>query len=236
MFISRRRFLLFAGLTTVIGGALLMSGRGALFIKVIKNTFRLSSPVPQPTIIGRGEWKAKAPNHEAPNELGFAQTATDSEWYVYPNDLTEVYNTVAIHHSAALLLTNETMLDVQKLHMDKNGWADIGYHFGIDRHGTIYEGRDIHVRGASVAGYNTGTIGVVLMGNFQIDSPLDIQLTALQSLVNWLTDTYGLSHLAGHYEFNSESVCPGENMKIHLDSIAQAAGLQRGTGGHIPPA
>lgn len=32
------------------------------------------------------------------------------------------------------------------------------------------------VRGASVAGYNTGTIGVVLMGNFEVAAPLDVQL------------------------------------------------------------
>ncbi len=211
--------------------------RASPLFKMIQSALQpfLRQPSPRPIIVARAEWNARAPNHEAPNEFGFAQTATDSEWYVYPDDLAEVYNTLAIHHSAALLFTNETMLDVQKLHMDKNGWADIGYHFGIDRNGTIYEGRDIHVRGASVAGYNTGTIGVVVMGNFQIDSPLDVQLAASSALVNWLAFTYRLTHLVGHYEFNPESVCPGENMKTHLDTIAQAAGLQRGTGGHVPP-
>jgi hypothetical protein len=45
----------------------------------------------------------------------------------------------------------------------------------------------------------------------------------------------GLTHLAGHDEFNPESVCPGQNMLPHPDALAQNAGLQRGTGGYVAP-
>lgn len=168
--------------------------------------------------------------------MGFAFDATDPAWYTYPDPLETVYNTVAIHHSASLLSTNETMRDIQDLHMDTNHWADIGYHYGIDNAGSIYQGRSITVRGASVAGYNTGTIGVVVMGNFEYDHPLDVQLSALQTLVNWLAAVFTLSHLAAHQEFNPESLCPGQNMLPYLDTLAHNAGLQRGTGGHVKPA
>ena len=105
----------------------------------------------------------------------------------------------------------------------------------IDGKGIIYAGRDIQVRGASVAGHNTGTIGVVLIGDFQQDTPASAQLASLHVLINWLTLVYHLTHLAGHYEFNPETVCPGPNLRPYLDGLAQQAGLQRGTGGYVPP-
>jgi hypothetical protein len=189
----------------------------------------------KPAIISREEWGARSPNHEAPNELGFAASATESAWYIYPDDLAAAYSTVAIHHSAAILAANESMRGIQDEHMDLNGWADIAYHFAIDNAGVIYEGRDIGSRGASVAGHNTGTIGVVVMGNFEQERPLDVQLTALQVLLNWLAQEYTLSHLAAHGEFNPESVCPGQYMISLLDGLAQNAGLLRGTDGYVAP-
>lgn len=111
--------------------------------------------------------------------------------------------------------------------MDNRGWADIGYHFGIDAGGLIYAGRDLQVRGASVAGWNTGVIGVVVMGNFEWEAPADTQLSALQTLVNWLARTYTLTYLAGHDELNDGTVCPGRFLKLYLDALAHGAGLQR---------
>lgn len=190
---------------------------------------------PAPVIIPRSDWGASLPDHTAINEYGIASSPLETNWYVYTRDLKQVYNTVAIHHSAHLLASDETMKSIQNLHMRRNGWADIGYHYGIDRNGVIYEGRDIHARGASVAGYNTGTIGVVVMGNFEVDQPFEAQLAALQQVVNWLAATYELSHVAGHSEFNPETVCPGRNLHIYLDELAKSAGLQRGTSGHVRP-
>lgn len=56
------------------------------------------------------------------------------------------------------------MLETQEEHMDQ-GYDDIGYHFGIDCSGVIYEGRDIRLKGSSIRNYNTGVIGVVLLNN-----------------------------------------------------------------------
>ena len=210
---------------------------GAALLRVIRQMFIQDAlvSIENPSVVTRTEWGARPPNHDAPNEFGFATSPTESAWYVYPGDLATAYSTVAIHHSAALLAANETMRSLQNEHMDVNGWADIAYHFAIDKAGVIYEGRDIGARGASVAGHNTGTIGVVVMGNFEQESPLDVQLAALQSLLNWLAQQYTLSHLAAHGEFNLESVCPGKYLVAHLDTLAQKAGLLRGTGGYVAP-
>jgi hypothetical protein len=228
--ISRRAVLVSIG---GIGAAVL--ALVSRFADVRRAVQRTLNPAPKPAIVSRAEWDAELPNHAAPNEFGITDIPTDPAWYTYTKPLEQVYNTVAIHHTAALLFSNETMRDVQKLHMEVNGWADVGYHYAIDRGGIVYEGRDVHVRGSSVAGHNTGVLGVVLMGDFEFDQPLEVQLASLQAVANWLASEYPLTHLAGHGEFNPETSCPGKNLKAKLDTLAEKAGLQRGTGGYIPP-
>lgn len=233
--ISRRQVLL-----VIVAG-----GSGVGFMIASNRLANLLNPLPvaQPlslnnavtVIISRSEWGARKPDHQAPNEFGFTISPLNPQWYVYPGSLSDAYNTVVIHHSASLLAANETMADIQDSHMDVNGWADIAYHYGIDKDGLVYEGRDIGARGASVAGFNTGTIGVVVMGNFEQETPLAVQMESLQALVNVLASAYSLTHLAGHGEFNPESVCPGSHFIPYLDELAQKAGLLRGTAGHIRP-
>lgn len=216
--VSRRRLL---WLVSALGAGYLMS---------------VFTQTPVPPIVSRAEWGARRPDHKAPNEFGFDKSGRGDGWYVYPGALAEIYNTVVIHHSAQPLATNQTMNDLQNIHMNVNRWADIGYHYGIDRNGVIYEGRNLQVRGASVAEHNTGVIGVVVMGNFELERPTKPQIQALQALVNWLAATYSLTHLAGHREFNPQSVCPGKGLAAYLDVLANRARLARGTEGYVPPA
>ncbi len=191
-------------------------------------------PLP-PDVIRRADWNALPPDHTAEEEFGFASAENPTGWYVYEGDLAAIYTTAVIHHSFPLLRDSGTMRALQDIHRNVRRWADIGYHFGIDGAGKVYEGRDIRVRGASVAGYNTGTLGIVLMGNFEVESPSSAQLVALQRLLYWLKQTYRLTHLAGHYEFNPTTVCPGANMRPYLNLLADSLALRRGTGGYVPP-
>jgi hypothetical protein len=216
-----------------VGGLLLLRRRPAPAATLVPTP--AATLPPQPIIVPRAAWGARPPNHEAPNERGFAAGPLEDSWWVYPGLLSDIYTTVVIHHTAQQQDTPETMVDVQNLHMNRNGWADIGYHFGIDVDGNIYEGRDIGVRGASVAGYNTGLIGVALMGNFEVEQPTPAQLAAAQALTIWLAAVYTLTHLAGHGEFNGNTACPGANLKTQLDALATTANLLRGTGGYISP-
>ena len=232
---SRREFLLLATAVGGFGAAVVVLERLRSLLSMPSPTPLSLTPQPVPQIVSRSEWGALPPNHDAVNEYGHAETPLESAWYVYNRPLDEIYNTVVIHHSATLLGANETMPSLQRLHLEINQWADVAYHYAIDKNGVIYEGRDIHVRGASVAGHNTGIIGVVVMGDFERDQPLDLQITVLQSLVNWLAGIYSLSHLAAHAEFNPESICPGEHFVPYLDQLAQNAGLARGTEGYVAP-
>jgi hypothetical protein len=220
---KRRAFLALAAVTS---GVLAIS-------RLIEywQTLQLQAITPLPTMptpIPRSEWDARPVNHEAANEYGIASETNPAGWLDYGDDLKTVYHTLSVHHTGVAQVFNETMRSIQDEHLDTRGWADIGYHFGIDPQGRIYNGRDIHARGSSVAGGNTGMIGVVVMGDFELESPTDAQLAALQTLTNWLTQTYALTYLAAHSELNPGiTVCPGRFMQPYLDVLANGAGLSR---------
>ena len=93
--------------------------------------------------------------------------------------------------------------------IEGRGWAEIGYHFLIGETGAIYEGRALQVRGTHVEEHNTGTVGVCLIGDFNFEPPAERQVTAALRLIRWLAAELGLTHLAGHSEFNPATDCPG---------------------------
>jgi hypothetical protein len=81
---------------------------------------------------------------------------------------------------------------IEVYHVEGNGWNDIGYNFLVDRFGTVYEGRgggiDKNVIGAHSQGFNTGTVGIALMGSYQRATPPKAQQDALVNLISWRLD------------------------------------------------
>jgi hypothetical protein len=196
----------------------------------------LSKQIDKPLIVPRDEWGALPPNHEATQENGFYSEDTPEGWRVYEGDIREIYKTLVVHHSVIdagddLL----TLLEVQRLHREDRQWADVAYHFFIGKTGTVYEGRAMNVRGTHVARYNTGSLGVCLLGDFMTATPSVEQLNTLRQLSRWLTVRLQLTHLAGHRDFNPETFCPGDNLELLLPDLAVYAGLIYGTEGYNGP-
>ena len=50
-------------------------------------------------------------------------------------------------------------------------WADIAYHFAVDRAGRVWQARPLAYQGAHVRGHNEHNLGIVLLGNFEVQSP-----------------------------------------------------------------
>jgi hypothetical protein len=187
------------------------------------------------TMVTRAGWGARVLNPNAREETGWFDEETNPLGVLrYPQPVADWLTTVVVHHSA--LPVEQGPAEIQALHMDKSGYADIGYHFLIGTDGTLYEGRPIQLRGAHTQGFNTGTIGVVLLGNFENTDPTQQQLQTLNQLIRFLINRYGITHLAGHHDFNPEiTVCPGTNLYKLLPNLAARAGLTYGTGGYKEP-
>src|SRR5205823_3853918 len=76
---------------------------------------------------------------------------------------------------------------IEVYHVKSNGWNDIGYNLLVDRCGQIYEGRyggvDKNVIGAHSQGFNTGTVGVALIGTYSSTGPTAAQRQALVNVL-----------------------------------------------------
>ena len=139
---------------------------------------------------------------------------------------------------------------IQLFHVQGNGWNDIGYNFLVDRFGTIYEGRygglDRNVVGAHAQGFNTGSVGIALLGNYEGVSPTPAAQDAIARLIAWRLDlahvdpTAFLTFLSGGSDrypggvpvlLNGVSghrdtgftACPGDLLYGRLGAIAAAA-------------
>ena len=74
----------------------------------------------------------------------------------------------------------------------RNGWDDIGYSFLIDKYGRVFEGRGGgvagNVIGAHAGGFNTGSVGVAIIGNYNSATISSAARSALQRLLAWRLD------------------------------------------------
>jgi N-acetylmuramoyl-L-alanine amidase len=78
---------------------------------------------------------------------------------------------------------------IQVYHMNTLGYCDIAYNFVIDRFGGIWEARDGGVDkpviGGHAGGFNTGSVGVALLGNNSTAAVPDAQYRSLVQLLRW---------------------------------------------------
>ncbi|WP_236212279.1 peptidoglycan recognition protein family protein [Metapseudomonas otitidis] len=153
------------------------------------------------------------------------------------------YSMIALHHagrSYSCGTGGEQMREIQTKQMDE--FDDFSYHFGISCDGTIYEGRDIRLKGSHVRYYNTGVIGIVLLNNFTtaeeggdvvawgrqsieflgVNTTNTIpvpQIDAVLTLVSALKSFFVIKHFGGHREFPNQlsegKICPG-NIAMEL--------------------
>jgi hypothetical protein len=81
---------------------------------------------------------------------------------------------------------------IQLYHVRGNGWNDIGYNFLVDRFGTVYEGRyggtERNVVGAHAEGFNTGSVGVAVLGEYSSLAIAAKARSSLAALLAWRLD------------------------------------------------
>ena len=109
---------------------------------------------------------------------------------------------VFIHCSATREGQDIDAATIRKWHLAQ-GWKDIGYHFVIRLDGSIERGRPENTTGSHVAGFNTGSIGVVYVGGLDTqgkpkDTRTPAQLLAMRHLCKALASEYPKARFMGH--------------------------------------
>jgi len=124
-----------------------------------------------------------------------------------------------------------------RIHRKDNGWSSIGYHFVISPEGEIARGRWETARGAHSVGFNSQSIGLCLVGNFDISDPPSQQWSTLRALCLDLMRRYGIlaSNVIGHREANilhygeMRKTCPGKlvDMSEFREDLAVEAWMHK---------
>ncbi|MEV6377818.1 peptidoglycan recognition family protein [Streptomyces sp. NPDC051773] len=171
------------------------------------------------------------------------------------------FQTITVHHTA---MANDdpdpaaTVRAIYQLHAVTNDWGDIGYHFLIDEEGRIYEGRysgddglPAHdadgkvVTAFHVGGFNSGNLGIALLGTFTEQGPKEAARASLTRLVKVLVRQHGVdpqarvtytnpvngtqkevAEISGHRDWMATE-CPGEAMYGELERLRTAVATGR---------
>jgi hypothetical protein len=112
---------------------------------------------------------------------------------------------------------------IRASHLERLKAADIGYHYVIDRAGRLWQGRDVAYQGAHVRDHNAHNVGVMCLGNFDIQSPTEAQLATLRPTLITLQQSYKVpvKFVYTHQELNPTE-CPGTALQRHMVNIRRA--------------
>ncbi len=138
---------------------------------------------------------------------------------------------------------------IELYHVQGNGWNDIGYNFLVDKYGQVFEGRyggiTKPVVGAHAMGFNSGSVGIAVIGDYGSTAITPAARDALVSLIAWRLDlahvdplskvvrvsagnpryaagtSVTLNAISGHRDVYPTS-CPGASLYAQLPAIRTA--------------
>lgn len=110
---------------------------------------------------------------------------------------------------------------IVRYHKEVNGWADVGYHFGLEWVAGKYvalQGRPWYQKGAhcKAAGRNNDSLGVCIVGKFDDRAPT---FQEHESVCNFLASLcfafrVPVERVHGHREFEPGKTCPGTRWNL----------------------
>lgn len=167
-------------------------------------------------------------------------------------------DSIDIHCSATRHLDWSLGRDyIRELHVEQNGWDDIGYQWIIRQDGSIEKGRHMGKPGAHVRGHNLTSVGIVLMGGLAdnglptegFDHFAEAQKASLAWLVDWLMENEEIpaENVAGHRDHSPDlnddgiitpdewlKACPTFDVSLFMQSLL-AAKRRNEFMGYCPP-
>lgn len=162
-----------------------------------------------------------------------------------------------VHHSVNANSYSSTQVHgilrgIQRYHLSQ-GWDDIGYNFAVDRFGTIWEARYgsavAPIIGGHALGFNSGSVGVVMLEEFGSVLPTEAASRAVGDVAGWKLALHGadprgstteisggsstipadttvtIPSIVGHRDLSATS-CPGANLYTRLPLNRSTAGAR----------
>jgi len=236
---------------------------GVRVTRTVTRPLSAQAAVSQPAVLSRAQWGAD-------ESLRFDGTGKE----IFPPAF---YTTkkLIVHHTAGRNDDPDpaaTIRSIYYYHAVTQGWGDIGYNFLVDESGRVYEGRHSRdypagvspsgdnqagqgVTGAHTSGWNSGTVGVALLGTLTDRDATPGAREALTSFLAWEADRNGIdpqgtgtfvnpvsgatkttANIAGHRDYASTE-CPGGVFHASLPSLRTAVAARiAGTSAPPPPA
>lgn len=115
----------------------------------------------------------------------------------------------------------DKVAEIRRWHL-ANGWKDIGYHWIIDRPGTVLSGRPETVIGSGAIGHNSGVIHVCLLGGHGSaetdqfrDNYTAQQDITLRQMIDAISLRTAIDRVRGHNEV-AKKACPGFDVSTWL--------------------
>jgi N-acetylmuramoyl-L-alanine amidase len=153
----------------------------------------------------------------------------------------KIVDTIWLHCSATRVLwfADKSLADkvreITRWHVQERKWNAIGYHWLIDRDGSVAPGRPETTAGAHVAGHNTGSIGICLIGGHGSNENdafekhfTPAQDRALRTLIDDIKSRTPIKRIRGHNEVAAKA-CPGFRVSRWLAHKPPAPSLPEST-------
>ncbi len=209
---------------------------------------------------------AQSSSPAAPPIITRAQWGADETLRTSSRDFAPITKAI-VHHTAIEEVDPDAQVrGIYRSHTQTNRWADIGYNFLVDREGRVYEGRwardyadgEIHsgedtadrlVVGAHAEGRNPGSVGIAILGNYDLNGATvpDVTLTSVARIIAWKfgpreLDPYGKSaytlssgatetfpNICGHRDVaatTTRTSCPGTSLYARLPELRDLVAAQ----------
>ena len=136
-------------------------------------------------------------------------------------------NRITVHHEGSTPVyfndarsTAARLEMIRRYHTNERHWADIGYHYIIDRAGRLWQGRELRYQGAHVKYHNPSNIGIMVLGNFNKQRPTKQQTQKLHQTLSRLTRTYRVAtqQIFTHRELGP-TTCPGTSLQAFMVAL-----------------
>jgi hypothetical protein len=233
---------------------------GARETRTVRKPQAAAAAVSQPAVIPRSGWGAD-------ESLRFDRTGAE----IFPEAFYPTQKLV-VHHTAGANDDPDpaaTVRAIYRYHAVTQGWGDIGYNFLVDEQGRVYEGRHSRdypvgttpsgddaagngVTGAHTSGWNSGSVGIALLGTLTSQDATPAARSALVDLLAWEASKNGLDPtavspyvnpvsgatvtvptIAGHRDY-AATECPGGTFYATLPALRSAVASRMSGGGPGP--